>query len=247
VPYDPAEDTTATSPRAGVVYKMKPTLSVFAGYSQSFLPVSGVAQNGERFDPQHGEQIEGGIKAENADGGLVATASVYRLNRTNMLVRDPANPAFRLQVGEQGSRGFELDVAARPLEGLQISTAYAFTTADILEDTRIPVGTPLSNVPRHTFNIWAQYRLQSGPLRQLGLAAGLYASSSKRGELATTSFLVPSYQVFDLAASYPIGRLLLSFNLQNVTDERYFESAQGVSSLYYGQPRTALLRLSAGF
>lgn len=222
-------------------------MSLFAGYSRSFLPVSGVRQSGERFDPQRGRQAEAGVKVDRADGRLTASAAVFRLRRTNMLIADPDNPGFSIQVGEQQSRGLEFDVVAMPATGLQFTAAYAFTDAEVLNDSRVPDGTGLPNVPKHGFSVWGSYRVSQGPLTGLGLSLGTYTVGQRRGQLATTAFLVPSYTTVDAAATYALGRLQLGINVMNLADRRYFEAAQGTTSLFYGAPRRVVARLGTTF
>ena len=245
--YDPAEKTSALSPRAGLVFKPLARVSLFAGYSRSFLPVSGVRQSGERFDPQRGRQAEAGVKVDRADGRLTASAAVFRLRRTNMLIADPDNPGFSIQVGEQQSRGLEFDVVAMPATGLQFTAAYAFTDAEVLNDSRVPDGTGLPNVPKHGFSVWGSYRVSQGPLTGLGLSLGTYTVGQRRGQLATTAFLVPSYTTVDAAATYALGRLQLGINVMNLADRRYFEAAQGTTSLFYGAPRRVVARRGTTF
>ena len=44
-------------------------------------------------------------------------AAVYKIEKNNLLSRDPDNPAVALQIGQQSSTGIELAFAAEPVRG----------------------------------------------------------------------------------------------------------------------------------
>ncbi|QYO63656.1 TonB-dependent siderophore receptor [Leptolyngbya sp. 7M] len=153
----------AFSPRLGIVYQPIEPISLYANCSRSFTPAIGRSGDNEPFEPGRGTQYEIGIKADINDG-LSATLALYDLKRTNVTTRDPDNPNFSIQTGEQNSRGVELNVAGEILPGWNIIAGYAYTDARITEDNTFEVGNRLNNVPEHAFNIWTSYEIQAGDL-----------------------------------------------------------------------------------
>ncbi|MEH2245234.1 TonB-dependent receptor domain-containing protein [Nostoc sp.] len=76
------------------------------------------------------------------------------MTKQNIVVDDPANPGFSLQVGEQRSRGIELDVAGEILPGWKIIANYAYIDPEITEDTRSQYkGNEPSNVARNSASL----------------------------------------------------------------------------------------------
>ncbi|MEH2081941.1 MAG: TonB-dependent receptor [Nostoc sp.] len=122
--------------RAGFWYKFTDNgdfspiepISLYTSYSSSFVPVIGNAVDNSVFEPQRGTQYEVGVKADLSDR-LSATLAAYQIAKTNVLTTDLNNPSFSIQVGEQRSRGVELDIAGEILTGWKIIAAYAYTDA----------------------------------------------------------------------------------------------------------------------
>ena len=97
------------SPRLGLVFKPLEKLSLYASYSRSYLPQSGDQFGGldlttEALKPERFDNYEFGAKWEPIEG-LLATAAVYRLDRSDTRAPDPNNPAVTILTGEQRSRG----------------------------------------------------------------------------------------------------------------------------------------------
>src|SRR6185503_19841971 len=100
------------SPRLGLIFKPMPALSLYANYGRSYLPQSGDQFGGltpttEALKPERFDNIELGAKWEPI-AGLLATAAVYQLDRTNTRATDPLNPGVTVLTGAQRSRGLEL-------------------------------------------------------------------------------------------------------------------------------------------
>ena len=81
------------SPRLGLVLKPPSNLSIYANYSRSYLPQSGdqfssLTDVTEGLKPERFDNYEVGAKWEILDG-LLATAAIYRLDRTNTRATDP--------------------------------------------------------------------------------------------------------------------------------------------------------------
>ena len=73
--------------------------------------------------------------ADDAEAELVLelAAAVYRLDRGNVVVPDPLNPAVSTLVDGQRSEGFELSAAGNLTSAWSIVGAYAFQDGEILQ------------------------------------------------------------------------------------------------------------------
>jgi iron complex outermembrane receptor protein len=235
---------TRFSPRVGLVFKPAPNLSLYASYVRSFKPLigreseidaaTGTLTVGEVLVPETGSQYEVGLKATLFRNRLTTTLAYYNLERQNVRVDLGGNV---LQLGEQRSRGVEVDVAGEILPGWNIIAGYAYTDAQITDDRRFKVGNRLINTPEHAFSIWTTYELQKGPLKGLGAGIGVYTQGKRPGDLDNT-FNLPSYWRTDAALFYRRDRLRLAVNVQNLFDINYFEGSRDINRVIPGSPLT---------
>lgn len=238
----------AASPRAGVIYELTPHLSPYFSYSESFLPVNfGTTVSGDALEPEIGQQFEAGVKFEGLDGRLVSTLAVYHLTREDVSVGDPNNPGFQIQTGEQRSRGVELDASLNLAQGWNLIGNYAYTDAEITDDTTAAlIGNTPNNVPLHSGNIWVTYEMTRGALRGLGIGGGGRFVDERQGDLENT-FEIPGYAVFDAALFYRRGDFRAQLNVMNVFDKEYFASAFSQDRVVPGDPAKAYLTLGWSF
>jgi outer membrane receptor protein involved in Fe transport len=97
----------------------------------------------------------------------------------------------------------------------------------------------VENVPEYRFNVFAKYTFTDGPARGVAIGAGLrYSSQTVVSRSVDWNPLNGGYQagdylVFDLTAAYPwevMGyKIVSSFGLYNVTDEKYSEGSFALS------------------
>ncbi|MBW4651981.1 MAG: TonB-dependent siderophore receptor [Kaiparowitsia implicata GSE-PSE-MK54-09C] len=231
---------SAFSPRLGIVYQPIEPLSLYASYTRSFTPGSGVFLFGGALDqtiqPERGQQFEIGAKADLTDR-LSATLALYDLTRTNVLTEDPNNPGFQIQTGEQNSRGLELNAAGEILPGWNVYAGYAYTDARITQDNTFTVGNRLPNTPYHSFNLWTAYEIQAGNLQGLGAGLGLFFVGDRAGDLENT-YDIPNYLRTDAAVFYNRDQFRAALNIRNLFDITYFENGSSSTRVNYGQPLT---------
>lgn len=239
----------AFSPRVGVVYRPIEPISLYASYAKSFNPQSGFTVSGEALEPSTGKQFEIGVKTEFLNGKLAATLAYYDLTKQNIATTDLANPDFDILIGEQRSRGVELDIAGELAPGLNLIASYAYTNAKITRDNTGLEGLRPFNAPEHSGSLWLTYELQSGSLKGLGLGTGVFAVSRNDGRDGT--YFLPGYTTVDLAAWYrfSIGRsnARVQLNARNLFNTEYYESTSGRTVNQPGAPLTVVGRFSIEF
>jgi iron complex outermembrane recepter protein len=243
------QESNAFSPRIGIVYQPVEPVSLYASFSRSFQPsrANSINADGSPFEPTTGEAFEVGVRTEFLDGRLAATLAAYQITKQNIVVSDPDRPGFSLQVGEQRSRGIELDIAGEILPGWNIIASYTHIDAEITEDTRPEIlGNQPSNVARNSASLWTTYEIQSGNLQGLGFGAGLLFAGDRQGDLDNT-FTLPSYVRADAAVYYRRDRWQAALNFKNLFDTYYFESANGRNGVFPGAPFTVLGTVSVQF
>ncbi|MFM2042910.1 MAG: hypothetical protein RLY86_1486 [Pseudomonadota bacterium] len=247
------------SPRLGALYEITGSASVYASWAQSFGANQGITATGQTQPPQGGEQYEIGAKAETADGRFSVTLALYNLTLSNRLTPDLStpDPADSIAIGESRSRGLELDATGRILPGLDLIASYAYTDGEVTRDASGIQGKALVNVPEHAASLAFRYEFQPDhALAGLFIGGGVYAVGDRFGDTRNT-FTLPGYVRLDGLAGYrwSIGETTMTaqVNVKNLTDERYFESADPNSNVgprlgvYPGAPREFLASLRAEF
>lgn len=86
------------SPRAGLLWRPMPWLSLYGSYTENFGVSNGFNANRQRLPVQTAQQWETGLKTEFFDGRLRSTLSYYALTKQNISVPDPVNPFFLEQL-----------------------------------------------------------------------------------------------------------------------------------------------------
>ncbi|BAY67770.1 TonB-dependent siderophore receptor [Anabaena sp. FACHB-709] len=244
-------DSSAFSPRIGLVYQPSKSVSLYTSYSQSFVPETGVNPDGEIFEPTRGTQYEAGIKADFLEGRLSATLAAYQITKSNILTPDPdperAALDYLIQVGEQRSRGIELDVAGEILPGWKAIASYAYTNAEVTEDNDIPVGNRLVSVPKNQASLWTTYEFQNSDLKGLGFGLGLFYVGTRSGDSAN-SFEIPDYLRTDAAIYYRRDGFKAGINIRNLFDTDYIRTSDdGRTFLRRGAPFTIIGSISWEF
>ncbi len=123
-------DQFAFSPKFGLVYQpIIDKVSVFANYQNSFNNVAptqvadadGSNPRMKSFEPEQANQWEVGVKTNILRDRVVATLSYYDINISNRVVGDASDFYNSIQGGELNSKGFEVDVTAKPVAGMTLS------------------------------------------------------------------------------------------------------------------------------
>jgi catecholate siderophore receptor len=226
------------SPRLGLVLKPQDNLSLYASYSRSFLPQSGdqfssLTDVTEGLKPERFDNFEAGAKWEILDG-LLATAAVYRLDRTNTRATDPVTQLTVL-TGAQRSRGIELGLERSVTSRWLVSAGYTLQKAEITKTTSAaPAGRQVPVVPRHSFSLWNRYDFT----KQFGAGLGIIARSKSYASISNAVKL-PGYARLDGALFYKLpGGAEAQINVENILGARYFPTANGDNNVSPGAPRS---------
>ena len=224
------------SPRLGLILKPQPNLSLYAGYSRSYLPQSGDQFNSldvslETLKPERFDNYEVGAKWEPVEG-LLATAAIYRLDRSNTRAAGPV-PGTIVLTGEQRSKGIELGLERSISDDWQISAGYSWQEAEITETTTAaPAGRKVPLVPKHSASLWTRYDLTD----RLGAGLGLIARSKSYASISNAVKL-PGYARVDAALYYQIADgIEAQLNAENILGANYFPTAHNDNNIAPGAP-----------
>lgn len=238
---------SAFSPRIGLVWQPLDRTSFFTDWSRSHSPNVGHAANENTFEAEIAEQIEVGIKQQFLNNKLFATLAAFKLDRTNILTTDPQDPTRQILTGKQSSQGLEVDVSGAITPRWKIIASYTYTDAVVKNDTNIPTGDQLSNVPRHHASVWSTHDIVAIP--GFGVGAGVYYVGEREATLPNT-YKLSSYVRTDAAVFYRRDAWRVQLNVNNVFNRKYDTGGSAGTFNYTldpSRPRTAQLTANYSF
>ncbi|HEY0040474.1 MAG TPA: TonB-dependent receptor [Flavisolibacter sp.] len=241
----------AFSPRLGLVFKPTNSTSVFASYSNSFNVNTGQDIFGATLEPSTVNQYEAGVKNELLNGKLSANLTVYRIVNNNLAQTAPylldgvtqnTNSTIKMLSGETTSDGVEVDLAAHPLQGLDINAGYSYNymryTKTDTSAGSFKTGERLVNNPAHTANTSIFYTFANGVLKGFKVGAmvmyvgdrfggwntDVVKKANSTGQITgpftyrSRIFDVEGFTTIDLSAGYTWKKVSVLAKVSNLTN-----------------------------
>ncbi len=237
----------ALTGRVGLIYTTDGGLAPYATYATSFEPQIGTNNSTATptlLQPQRGELTEVGVKYQPVGSNLSFTGALFNLTETNVLTTDPANSLISLQVGQERSRGFELEAQGSLTDGLKILAAYTgYQIRDIADLNTALIGKVPVGTPQNFGSLFLDYTLQTGLLKGLGAGAGVRYFGGSFADQANT-LGVPSYALADFDAHYERGHWRAQFNITNAFDKTFVSTCSSANACFYGQKVRSLFSLA---
>ncbi|WP_407715531.1 TonB-dependent receptor [Comamonas testosteroni] len=234
---------TAWSPRVGLVYQPSSAWSYYASWSKSFQPSGetfALAANNAQLAPEKTTSQEVGVKWDLPDGKASVTASLFKLERTNIKSVDPVSNTV-VPLGVQRTNGLELTFAGEIAPSWQVWAGYAFLDGEMTTSPAVDAGQPVQGkrptlTPRQSANLWVTKALGHG----FGLGGGLNYVGARFANPGNTVTL-PGYTTVDAMAYYRMGPWDVQLKLNNLLDRRYIVAGHGSSPNLNlpGAPRSA--------
>lgn len=233
--------------RLGTVYDLTPALSLYAQYgtgndaagSLISLPAATAAKL------QLGKQVEAGAKLTFLDRRADLTVALYQIEKDNLTSRDPLLPNVAQQIGKQSSRGIELALSVRPVQGLIIDANATVLQAKFENFKELVSGVVLSragnlppNTPERLANLFASYRFGGGAGFEIGGGAR-YVGPRFANNANTLS--IPAYTVTDVFIGYRwVSGTVVTARVRNVFDRQWVTAPyNGGAQWALGDPRSA--------
>ena len=246
---------TPGSWRGGVVYAVRPTVSLYGQVSTATDLIGNAISNSPSrllLEPTTGRQVEAGVKQTFWDQRGQWTVAGYQIVKKKLLAPDPRNPGTSLQIGQQSSRGIELTAGLSLRRGLRIDANAAFLRAqyddfsEVVDDVLVSRnGNRPANVPERAANVWLSWAVAPGWQVRGGarLVGTRYWTFDNNGQ-------VPAYGVVDASVGRNIGsRLTVDLRVWNLFDKIYattfYDNVQPQWLL--GTPRSAELAVKLRF
>ncbi len=243
------------SPRVGLIYKPIDDLALYASYAKSYVPRSGeqlasLTVTNSALEPEEFENFEIGAKWEVTDR-LSVTAAAFHLERSNQAITDPAAgtiggpPAGTLMlVDGQEVKGIELGLTGQITDHWSITAGYAYQEGETQStDGAIAGGTPIAQLPEHSFSLWNRYDFNE----HWGVGVG----AIYRDEIfaaADNTVTLPGFVRFDAALFYRHDEhLSAQLNVENILDREYYATAHNNNNITPGSPVAVRLGLTYRF
>jgi len=232
------------SPRAGIIYKPQENISIYASYSESFLPRSGeqfANINGENdvLEPDTFSTVEFGIKWD-FNERLSLTAALFENEQSSPQVAD--NDPSTLDIIDSKISGFELQLNGQITDAWSLSANYSNLDGEQIDEFGNPDGTP-RELPENTFSLWNKFQVNNA--FGLGIGATFQDESFINN---SNSAVLPSYTRVDASAYYNVSdSLSVQLNIENLTDELYFPNSHSTHQATVGAPINALLTITGKF
>lgn len=249
----------AVLPLGGAIFKLTDQLSLYASYTQSLKPNSTIAPLsngggvvlGSNIAPEEGTQYEAGLKFD-LNKRLSGTLAVYDIEKHNVLVSQ-LNTVTGLNVytaaGKVRSRGLEIDVTGRISDNWSMIGSYGYTDARVTEDPTY-AGKQLQNVAMNTASLYLVYDFGTVLPGQLRFGGGARYVGDRPGD-ALNTFLLPSYVVADIFATYETKHqalpVIYQLNVKNLFDTVYYASAVNNLNVAIGDARRVSLSATVKF
>lgn len=234
------------TPRLGFIYKPLENVSVYASYSETFLPRSGdqfltLNLDTESTRAQFFENNEIGFKWDFRPD-LSLTAAVFELERESFTSIDPEDPEQVIIIEGSKTTGFELQLTGDINDVWSLTAGYSHLNGEVERaDGGGTDGNATRQTPDNMFSIWNNFAVTEN--LSLALGATYQDSFFVREDNAVQ---VPSFFRIDAGAFYTVNdSLRLQLNIENLFDEDYFPDAHSNDNITTGEPLNA--RLSAVF
>ncbi|HUQ52739.1 MAG TPA: TonB-dependent receptor [Gammaproteobacteria bacterium] len=241
--------------RVGLVYKPGDNSSIYIAHGNSETP-SQASVNGTcdilttcSVAPEEAQTLEIGGKVD-LNGQLSLTAAVFRNERSNFRVPsgDPTIPEQQLD-GNSRVDGVALGAAGAIGTKWSVFANYTYLDSEVVQSVSdrsllggtidIVAGDPLPNTPERSASVWATYRISDAFTVGYGLTyQGEYTFA--RASATADLYYTPDYVVHRAMATYEINdNLGLQLNVDNVTDEVYYERIRNNATNGWATPGAA--------
>ncbi|EOA03132.1 TonB-dependent siderophore receptor protein [Herbaspirillum frisingense GSF30] len=246
-------DQSATSPMAGVVFKVLKNLSLYGNYIEGLqqgkqITDTTAANYGQILAPYKSKQKEVGVKYEL--GGLGLGAAFFTTDRP--LSYKDVSTGIESTNGKQRNRGVELTAYGEVTRGVRLLSGITFLDAkQVQTNGGTNNGKYAIGVPKMQANAGVEYDIPG--VRGLTVNGRATYTATQYVD-AANKLEVPSWVRYDLGARYltDIGGRAVTFRaaIENLANRNYWQSAGGASNSGYlvlGNPRTFSTSVSVAF
>ncbi|MCQ3000529.1 TonB-dependent siderophore receptor [Pseudomonas syringae] len=246
------------TPYAGIIYDLTEQHSVYASYTNIFMPQQRRDANLQALEPRTGDAYEIGLKSEFLDGKINTSIDAFvtlqdnlaeSTGRTVTIAPGQTEGVYEAVNGAK-TRGFDAEINGEVLPGWKVAASY---THAITKDAD---GNRLNTVaPANLAKFWTTYRMP-GELDHLTVGGGVnwqsgmhFSASPWQLNGQTVKAKQDDFAVFSLMARYEFtDNLSTLVNVNNLFDKKYLSALdQTFLGGYYGDPRNVMVTTKYSF
>ncbi|MNN31753.1 putative TonB-dependent receptor BfrD precursor [compost metagenome] len=195
-------------------------------------------------DPERSRNYEIGTKWDFFDEALSLNAALFRTDKTNARIAAPDPSQSMVLDGEQRVQGVELGFSGNLTAKWKVFGGYTYMDSEVRKsNVATDEGNQMPQTPENNFTVWTTYDV----LQDFTIGGGATYVDEQFGNTANT-VMIPSYWRYDAMAKYVLSKNVdLQLNVQNLTDERYFDQVYSTHMAHVAPGRTALLGVNFHF
>ncbi|WP_110993489.1 TonB-dependent receptor [Pseudomonas sichuanensis] len=246
----------------GLVWKPADNGSIYVSYATSATPPGALLNEGMEanplgnstdrsgnllssdMEPEETTNYEIGTKWDLLEERLSLTAALFRTEKENARVQ--VGTTSYENVGETRVQGIELSASGKLTNKWQVFAGYTYMQARQIDGGPLGKandGNQLPNTPNNSASLWTTYQVTP----KFTVGGGAFYVDDVFGSVANTT-MVDSYVRYDAMAAYKLTKNIdLQLNVQNLTNEVYYDKAFSTHFANQAAGRTALLTTSVHF
>ncbi|AOA57695.1 TonB-dependent siderophore receptor [Acinetobacter larvae] len=239
-------------PYIGAVYDLNDNFALYGSYTTIFNPQSKQDRDGKSLDPLEGQNYEVGLKGEFYNGRLNTSLAYFQLKQDNFGVEIPGvltpsgGTAYQAISGVK-TKGVELEITGEILPQWNLHAGFNHKISK-------QQGEKVSTLtPENEFTLYSSYKMDPW-VAGLTLGGGVRWQDKTWGQVSNPIYsqqvkhVVDDYWVVDAMANYKVNdQLALSFNINNLLDEKYYTIFSWYSTYTWGEGRNYNLGLTYKF
>lgn len=238
----------------GVVYKPAHNGSIYFNHGTSFNPSAealSLSAPTTNLAPEKNTIYEVGTKWDLFKKRLSTTFAVFRAQKDN--AREAINTTTTVLSGSQEVNGFLMQASGKITDKWNVMAGYTYMDGKVTKSAISPtyVNRPLNNVPEHSFSLFTTYTLPSDI--QIGGGANFLSErftspTSAVDPVSGNLRNMPSYLIFNAMAKFPVNKnMSIQLNVNNLTNEYYYDQIRGNNAAVPGEGRVILLTTNIKF
>lgn len=229
-------DFDAWLPKFAVSLRLHESLTPYASVSRGFksggFNIKSAA--GRSFDSEFAWNYELGLKTQWFDRRLTLDLAAFYIDWSDLQVEQPDYPDFTVvNAAAAASHGFEAELRARPLSGLELLASFGCvrsTFDEFKQGAADYADNDVPNVPAYTYRLGGVYRFLGG-----WFLSGEYIGVGPMYFDAANTKEQSAYGLANARAGYELKRVKTYFFVDNIFDETYATRAFAMSGQWYGR------------
>ncbi|WP_346986523.1 TonB-dependent receptor [Chryseobacterium sp. POE27] len=227
----------AFSPKVGLIYNPNDNLSVFATYTNSFVPNTGTTVNFEALKPSTVDQFEVGVKKNFFNNAVAVNLTAYQIINNNTYntarfkadgITQNSDSNLKEFAGKVRSRGVELDITGNPLTNISLIGGVSYNNSVYTETPDVSgyvENQRLVRTPAVTANASAFYTFTSFA-KGLRLGATIFYTGDRKAgwndtknqSQVTRMIDVDGFTNVDISVGYEWKKFMIQGKVGNLFD-----------------------------